>query len=88
MSLAGGLVSSASAVASGATLSSRGILESHVAGTGAIIASLASAALNIVIVSRVAGARPLARRVTASIALIVLIGAAGALFRAHWPVVR
>jgi len=88
VSLAGGLVSSASAVASAATLSSRGVLDPHVAGTGAMVASLASAAVNIVIVVRVAGAVPLSRRVTATIAIVVLLGAAGALLQAQWPFAR
>jgi len=85
VSLMGGLVSSASAVASAAIMSSRGVLDPHVAGVGAIIASLASAAVNIAIVVRIDRAIPLARRVTASIALVVLLGVAGALFQARWP---
>jgi uncharacterized membrane protein (DUF4010 family) len=86
VSLAGGLVSSASAVASAATLSSRGILDPHVAGIGAIVASLASAAVNVVIVARIGGSDRLTRNVSRSIAIVLLLGTVSALVQARWRI--
>ncbi|HTN54329.1 MAG TPA: DUF4010 domain-containing protein [Anaeromyxobacter sp.] len=88
VSVTGGLVSSASAVAAAANLASRGEIAPRVAGVGAIAASLASALVNVVIVARVAGWAPLTRRVSATIAMVLLLGAAGALIQARWPLVR
>ena len=84
VSLAGGLVSSASAVASAATLASHGVLDPHVAGIGAIVASLASAAVNMVIVARVAGRVSLTWRVCRTIAIVLLVGTVGAFIQARW----
>jgi uncharacterized membrane protein (DUF4010 family) len=74
VSLAGSLVSSASAVASAAALASQGTLTPAVAGTGAIIASLASALVNLPLVARIGRDRPLTQRVGTALALILLLG--------------
>jgi uncharacterized membrane protein (DUF4010 family) len=77
VSLAGGLVSSASSVASAGALAREGALAAGVAGTGAIIASLASALVNLPLVARVARERPLTRRTSFALILIVVVGIVG-----------
>jgi len=77
VSALGGLVSSASAVASAANLASTGTLSPMVAGVGAIVASLASALVNLPIVSRVARDRRLTRRVAVVIGGLLLVAALG-----------
>jgi uncharacterized membrane protein (DUF4010 family) len=81
VSTMGGFVSSASTVASAASLAAHGVLEPGVAGIGAILASLSSAAVHIAIVYRVAGPAPGARRLSWKLAAILLIGTAGALLQ-------
>jgi uncharacterized membrane protein (DUF4010 family) len=83
ISVLGGVVSSASAVAAAATLAASGTISSPVAGVGAILASLASAAVNTVLVSRFAESAALRRRVLASTAAIVAIGLSGAAITAY-----
>jgi uncharacterized membrane protein (DUF4010 family) len=79
VSFFGGFVSSASAVASAANLAAAGTLSASVAGNGAIIASLASAAVNLPLVVRIGRTPALTRRVAVVIATIILLGAAGVL---------
>ncbi|MEO7987249.1 MAG: DUF4010 domain-containing protein [Gemmatimonadales bacterium] len=79
VSFFGGFVSSASAVASAANLAAAGTLPPAVAGTGAIIASLASAAVNLPLVVRIGRTPALTRRVAIVIVLIILLGVAGVL---------
>jgi len=76
VSLAGGLVSSASAVASAATLAARGALPPDVAARGAVLASLASVAVNVALAARVSGQRRLTLRLAGSLALVVILGLA------------
>lgn len=89
VSLAGGLVSSASAAASAGALARSGTLPVEVAGTGAVVASLASALVNLPLVARVARERPLTRRIAVALGVIVGLGAAGAVAGAclpgRWP---
>ncbi len=54
ISVLGGIVSSASAVAVAAALATAGKVSSDVAGTGAVLASLASASVNVLLVARFA----------------------------------
>jgi uncharacterized membrane protein (DUF4010 family) len=84
VSVAGGLISSASAVASAGSLAGQGTLPAGVAGTGAVLASLMSVLVNLPLVARVARERPLTRRMALALGLIVALGAAGAL--AGWLV--
>jgi uncharacterized membrane protein (DUF4010 family) len=63
VSVAGGLVSSASAVASAAALASAGTLPPQAAGLGAVLASLASALVNLPVVARVGHDKTLTRRI-------------------------
>jgi len=83
VSLLGGLVSSASAVASAAMLAAGQRISVAVAGIGAILASLASVAVNIVFVARLTRSRRLVRQVGASTLFLLLLGLAGALFTAR-----
>jgi hypothetical protein len=72
VSLVGGLVSSASAVASAASLVTSGVASPTVAGTGAVLASIASAAVNLPLIARVSGHRGLTIGLTIVIALGLL----------------
>jgi uncharacterized membrane protein (DUF4010 family) len=78
VSLVGGLLSSASAVASAGLLARDGTLTPGVAGIGAGVASIASALVNLPLVARIARERPLTRRLALALILIVAVGAAGA----------
>jgi len=88
VSAVGGFVSSASATAAAANLAVTGVLPPAVAGTGAVLASLVSAMVNLPIVARLSGDRVLTRRLARVVTCIVLLGAAGALFQAFAPVSR
>ncbi|HVZ34328.1 MAG TPA: hypothetical protein VG963_17995, partial [Polyangiaceae bacterium] len=70
----GGFVSSASAVASAAMLASTGKISPAVGGVGAILASLASAGVNVVLVSRFAHSRELVRKVAGATTLVLVVG--------------
>jgi uncharacterized membrane protein (DUF4010 family) len=83
VSLVGGLVSSASAVASAAMLASQGKISAAVAAVGAVLASIASAGINIVLVARLSHSRPLIRRLGTATLIILVVGLAGALVTAR-----
>lgn len=83
ISLLGGLVSSASAVASAATLSASQRISVPVAGVGAILASLASVAVNIALVARIARSRTLLRKLSTATFVLLALGLAGAFLTAH-----
>jgi uncharacterized membrane protein (DUF4010 family) len=86
VSVVGGFVSSASAVASAANLVAAGTLPPQVAGTGAVLASLMSAIVNWPLVARLTKDRGLARRLAWVLSVVVLLGVAGAAVQAyvHW----
>jgi uncharacterized membrane protein (DUF4010 family) len=77
ISLVGGLVSSASAVAAAATLNAQGKLPSDVAGIGAVIAAVASALVNLPLVARISADRPLSRRLAWPLGTVALVGITG-----------
>lgn len=77
VSLVGGAVSSASAVAAAASLAEHGRLSPLVAGTGAVLASVASAVINLPLVARVAQEPGLTRRLGWSLGAVVLAGLVG-----------
>lgn len=79
VSLLGGLVSSASSVASAGALARAGTLSATVAGTGAVIASLASTLVDLPVIARVARERPLTRKTAIALGMITFVGAAGAI---------
>jgi len=76
VSLAGGLVSSASAVASAGSLGSHGMASWTLAGNAAVVASLASISVNAVIVGRVARVPALVRATLSMVLVLVLTGCA------------
>jgi uncharacterized membrane protein (DUF4010 family) len=88
VSVVGGFMSSASAVAAAATLASRGTLPPNEAGIGAVLASLTSIAFSLSFVLRTRN-RPLIRRLAWS---MVCVTAAGVLGMMVWgpvhPVVQ
>jgi uncharacterized membrane protein (DUF4010 family) len=88
VSLAGGMVSSAGAVASAASLAAAGTMPPHVAGVGAVLASAASAVIDLPIVARVGKNRALTRRVAVVLSATVLLGLAGALLEVVLPRAR
>jgi uncharacterized membrane protein (DUF4010 family) len=77
VSVIGGLVSSASAVASAGTLAVRGTIAPDVAARGAVVAALTSAAVNIVLVARLSGSGRLAARLGQALVLVLVAGIAG-----------
>jgi uncharacterized membrane protein (DUF4010 family) len=84
VSVVGGLVSSASAVAAAAMLAANNTILPSVAGIGSVLASLASVAVNVVIVARLSRSRRLVVRTGLATALVVAVGLAGALATTHW----
>ncbi|HEX3723000.1 MAG TPA: DUF4010 domain-containing protein [Nitrolancea sp.] len=76
------LVSSASSVASAGLFDSHGSLLPHVAGVGAVLASIASTFVDLPLVARVAHDRGLNRRLACSVGTIAVLGIAGALLGA------
>jgi uncharacterized membrane protein (DUF4010 family) len=77
VSIAGGLVSSASAVASAGTLAAHGKLSFAVAANGAVLASLTSALVNLPVVARVAADRSLTRRLALALGTVTVLGVVG-----------
>ncbi|MGE0406906.1 MAG: DUF4010 domain-containing protein, partial [Candidatus Korobacteraceae bacterium] len=78
VSIAGGLISSATAVASAATLAASEELSPQLAGLGVVLASLASTLVHFPLVARVAGGGPFARSVGYAMGGVLLLGVAGA----------
>ena len=82
VSVVGGFVSSASAVASAANLAAAGTLPPQVSANGAIIASATSAIINLPLVARLAGDRAVTLRTAWVLGGIILLGAVGCVFQA------
>jgi uncharacterized membrane protein (DUF4010 family) len=83
VSILGGLVSSASAVAAAGTLAAHGKLSWAVAANGAVLASLTRALVKLPVVTRVAADRDLTRRLAIALGAITVLGIVG-LFLSHW----
>ena len=77
VSVVGGVFSSGSAVASAATLAAHGRITPEVAGTGAVLASLASVVVNIPLVARVAEQPKLTYRLAWAVVGIAVLGILG-----------
>jgi uncharacterized membrane protein (DUF4010 family) len=77
VSLVGGAFSSGSAVASAATLAAQGKITIEVAGTGAVLASLASVVVNIPLAARISRQPKLTSRLTRALAMVVALGILG-----------
>ena len=73
----GGLVSSATSVASAGALAAHGALTATVAANGAVLALLASAAINLPVMVRLSHDRVIGRRLTWAIALVLIGGTLG-----------
>jgi len=84
VSAVGGLVSSASAVASAANLSSAGTLPPYVAGNGAVIASAMSAIVNLPLVARLAKDRRLTLKTAGALGTIFLLAVLGCIIQAFY----
>lgn len=82
VSVVGGLVSSASSVASDGLLASHGTLLPQVAGIGAVLASLASAFVDLPVIARIGRDPCLTRRLGLTVALI----SACLAWPVRWPV--
>src|SRR5581483_9194469 len=82
VSLIGGFVSSASAVASAATLAAQGRISAEMGGAGAALASVASVATHVVLVGRVSRRPELARQAGLSLLAIALVGIAAVVLQA------
>jgi uncharacterized membrane protein (DUF4010 family) len=83
VSILGGLVSSASAVASAAQLAAAGRVQEVTAGVGCVLASIASAGVNLVLVARLSRSASLVRRVSLATVLTILVGVAGVIVSVH-----
>jgi uncharacterized membrane protein (DUF4010 family) len=81
ISVAGGVVSSASAVASAASLAAAGALSPEIAATGAVLSSAASALIDIPLVGRVAHDHRLTRQVAVVVIASVALGLIALLVR-------
>jgi uncharacterized membrane protein (DUF4010 family) len=77
VSILGGLISSSSAVASAGSMGAAGSVPWHVAGIAAVLASLASVLVNLVLVGRVARNRWLTGRVAVLVVSLVALGVLG-----------
>ncbi|HEY1267843.1 MAG TPA: DUF4010 domain-containing protein [Candidatus Binatia bacterium] len=88
VSALGGLVSSASAVASAANLSAAGTLSPYVAGNGAVIASAMSVIVNLPLVARLAKDRGLTLKTAGALGIILLLGAIGCIIQAVYSFAR
>jgi uncharacterized membrane protein (DUF4010 family) len=77
----GGLVSSASAVASAAMLAASGKTSPELAGIGAILAALASTLVNLPLVARVSKDSTLTRRLALPIAAVTVAGIGGSILQ-------
>ena len=84
VSLLGGVISSASSVASAALLGAHGTIPNEVAGIGAALASVTSALFNLPLAARVAREQPLTRRIAWSLGAIAALGLVGAYAGAVW----
>lgn len=74
VSLAGGLVSSASGVAAAAILAAHGTINGQVAGVGVVLSSVASTAVKLPLMARISGDRRLTIRVSLALGLVMALG--------------
>jgi uncharacterized membrane protein (DUF4010 family) len=77
VSVIGGMVSSASAVASAANLAASGTIAPQVAALGAVLATMTSALIGLPLAARIAGERSLVQRISWALAAVVVLGAIG-----------
>jgi uncharacterized membrane protein (DUF4010 family) len=77
VTVVGGLVSSGSAVASAGALAASGAVPPAIAGTGAVLAAMASALVNLPLVARLSGDRALLWRLGRAIGIVLVAGGLG-----------
>jgi uncharacterized membrane protein (DUF4010 family) len=83
ISVLGGLVSSASTSAAAANMVGHGKMQAGLAGEGVVLASIASALINLPLIYRTAKNRPLSQRITALTLILVAIGIAFLAFQEY-----
>jgi uncharacterized membrane protein (DUF4010 family) len=83
ISVLGGLVSSASTTAAAANTVAHGQLQPSVAGTGVVLASLASALVNLPIIQRLGKNSALTRRLATLTVALIILGVAVLLLREY-----
>lgn len=81
VSIVGGAVSSGSAVASAGSLAAHGGVSPTVAGIGAVLASFASALVNLTLMTRIGNQPRLSARVSRALVWIIAAGILGALLQ-------
>ncbi|MHB2026409.1 MAG: MgtC/SapB family protein [Elusimicrobiota bacterium] len=84
-SVVGGLISSASAVASSAGLFSSGRISAQAAGLGAVLASLSSAGVNLAFVAKFSQSRRLVWRLARALGIVLALAASGAYLASRLP---
>jgi uncharacterized membrane protein (DUF4010 family) len=77
VSLVAGAISSASSVASAASLALAGTLPTHVAGNGVVLTSAVSVAVNLPLVMRLGNDRAVIRKIVWALGAIVILGVIG-----------
>jgi len=77
VSVAGGMLSSASAVAAAGTAAAHNEIPAQIAANGAVLASLTSTLIDIPLVARSAGQRSLTARLSFALCVIAGVGIAG-----------
>jgi uncharacterized membrane protein (DUF4010 family) len=88
ISALGGLISSASTSAAAANMVGHGQMQASLAGQGVVLASVASALINLPLIYRNAGNRTLSRRIAVLTLILVVIGISFLAFQEyHWPAV-
>jgi uncharacterized membrane protein (DUF4010 family) len=85
VNVVGGFVSSASAVAAAANMANAGTIPLRVAALGAVLAAATSAAVNLPLVARIGGEPRLTRRVARALAVVLVLGALGAVIMTFVP---
>ena len=83
VSLVGGLVSSASALASAATLATQGAITLEAASIGAVLASLASVLVNLPLFARLSADRALTHRLARALLVVTVLGLLGVVLESH-----
>lgn len=78
VSVIGGIMSSASAVAAAGVLAEQGSINATTAGTGAVLATFTSMAFNLVLTQR-SGVPSLSRRIGLALLFVIVVGLAGVL---------
>jgi uncharacterized membrane protein (DUF4010 family) len=86
VSALGGLVSSASTSAASANLVGHERIQAGLAGVGVVIASMASALINLPVIQRAAGNREIVKRLSVCTGIVMAVGVVALILQFHfWP---